>query len=291
MNPLNLLLVVWQAVVSLLRSDAPSPEQTPTPLITPKGRREFNAESRRRRKARQGRPHGRQVRPGPRARHRRSSEKLHGCRRQWPKPRLRLKQIHFKALHLVAEQTALRLDHLAELLGIPFSRAMEVVRDCVELGHLNSRHFLADEQWPWVWVTSQGARTLGVRGFRSSTPSLHRLPYLAGLNLARVHFLRRAREKGVDGVRWVSRKEIEDLHGRQDPYRVPDAMIEGNGQRVAIVILPRPRAIAELSHRLVELERNYDWAWCVPSQKAKLCAERVVLMRDLTRVSIIDIGF
>jgi len=114
---------------------------------------------------------------------------------------------------------------------------------------------------------------------------------LAGLNLARVHFLRRTREKGVNGVRWVSRKEIEDLHGRQDPYRVPDAMIEGNGQRVAIVILPRPRAIAELSHRLVELERSYDWAWCVPSQKAKLCAERVIVMRDLTRVSIIDIGF
>ncbi len=291
MNPLNLLLVVWEAVVSLLRSDAPSPEQVLTPPVTPRGRRELNAERRRRRTARQGSPHGRQVRPGPRARHRRSPKKLHSCRRQWPEPRLRLKQIHFEALHLVAEQTALRLDHLAELLGIPLSRAMKVVHDCVELGYLNSRHFLADEQWPWLWVTSQGARALGVRGFRRSTPSLVRLPYLKGLNLARVHFLRRTREKGVNGVRWVSRREIEDLFGCQDPYRIPDAMIEGNGQRVAIVILPRPRTIAELSHRFVELERSYDWAWCAPSQKAKRCAERAILMRDLTRVSIIDIGF
>ena len=86
---------------------------------------------------------------------------------------------HLEALCLLMEERWIRLDLLAQLLGVPVAEARRVVEVCIGLGLVEDERILVKERYAWVWPTRAGVRATGSDGPCLGPPRLPS-PYPCG---------------------------------------------------------------------------------------------------------------
>ncbi len=122
-----------------------------------------------------------------------------------------------ETLGWVSEQYAVRMDHLAVLLGRSPRTAQRFARRTRAGGLAHCRPLLAGEP-AWLWLTGRGQREAPTT-FKSWSPRLGLLAHIAAVNRVRLHVQRRAPESV-----WVCERSLaRDLPRRQ---HLPDAVVQ-----------------------------------------------------------------
>ena len=231
---------------------------------------------------------------------------------------------HLEALCLLMEERWIRLDLLAQLLGVPVAEARRVVEVCIGLGLVEDERILVKERYAWAWPTRAGVRATG-----SNLPSLGapRLPSLTHAEAAaRVRILLagekqphpclwrlrrslrslarvlvdglsdrygyvlvpkpRASRLAEHGLRWVSERELFRRREAFGSY-VPDALLESRYEEHALLIGLGPRSKARIVEILTDLSRAADTVSCFCFPKQIRQVEKAVAESGLRRVNVV----
>ena len=154
-----------------------------------------------------------------------------------------------ETLGWVSEQYAVRMDHLAVLLGRSPRTAQRFARRtrAGELAHC--RPLLAGDP-AWLWLTGRGQREAPTT-FRSWSPRLGLLAHVDAVNRVRLHVQRRA----PDSV-WVCERSLaRDLPRRQ---HLPDAVVHRGSERHALEVELTVKSNTRIEAILDELTGRYD---------------------------------
>jgi hypothetical protein len=239
-------------------------------------------------------------------------------------PSVRFDLVHLEALCILAEEEFVRADLLARLLGVPLSRAREVLDVCMELGLAKQAMVFVHDNNPWASSTAKGLLVVESTKKQPSEPvNLHEFGCLEAR--ATVHaFLTEAPRQtrlgalgrsiaaqavawladragyslvwkpapGVlqsDGARWVYGSDSVAEHSRDAGSQLADVFLDVNGKRTAILIEPfnkRPQLTAEAFR---ELGRAAGVVCCYCSPWARREITRVIERYGLVNVLVADI--
>lgn len=163
----------------------------------------------------------------------------------------------------VAQQYAVRLDHVQELLsrmpgrggrqvspsGLTLSAVLQVVDRWVSLGLVEYRR-IYDGEPGWVSVTPSGLRMLHLP-FARHTPAESTLPHLHHINRVRLEV-----EHRHPGFQWVSERMLRAAQPRREggslvPH-LPDAQVRAP-KAIALEVERSPKSPKELDDILTEL--------------------------------------
>lgn len=170
-----------------------------------------------------------------------------------------------RVLQWIAEQEAVRIDHLAVLLGreskrknsaLKISGVNTVVYRWIEQGWVSKFNpFMGVENPPFVYLTSKGLADLGI-DFRPTEPSIRHLEHLHQVNRVRL-FLESRRE--LRDMQWKSERVIrsEKALGKRRQEHVPDAEILTDGKVIAIEVELTRKTKNRLVSILDELTFHY----------------------------------
>ncbi len=232
---------------------------------------------------------------------------------------------HFEALCLLMEQRCIRLDLLAQLLGVPVAEARRVVEVCIGLGLVVDERFLVKERHPWAWLTRIGALTTDANHPPVRRPSLFALDHADAVVRVRIlltdekqphpflwrlrNSLRSLARMFADGlgnrcgyvlvpkpsmsrlvrnrVTWVSRLGLL-LKQRTDRIHVPDAMLVSQDREHALLIGLGPKTRAKLREILTHLSRSFDEVNCFCTPRERRMVRRAIEESGLRNVHVFD---
>lgn len=221
----------------------------------------------------------------------------------------RITERDLAALRWIAQQYAIRLDHLQILLArllparervklktagrLTARRAQDVVDRWTELGLVRVRYFLAGEP-PWCWLTGAGLHLLQMQPeLRAYEPKPATLAHLHACNRVRLAYpqLSQAYRQAGETTSWRGEREIraaqEPLKRGQKPPHVPDALVTSS-TRGAIVIEVEltMKTYARLRGILIDLAGNqsYQAIWYFATLKIKQAIEHVVREKEFPDV-------
>ncbi len=185
-------------------------------------------------------------------------------------------------LRWIAEQYAVRFDHLQELLSLqPLGETQEegwlaeaTVRHWIErwrkagiLGHAS----ILVGQPGWVWLTRKGLQILGL-DYRPWTPNPGRLRHLYYVNEVRI--LSEARK---DTPTWISERRLDSERGLRMRGELVGHLPDGelhfsDGAVIAIEVELSTKMSDRLEEILLEVSQRYHGVWyCVlPRMKPHL---------------------
>ena len=109
-------------------------------------------------------------------------------------------------INWIAEQYAIRLDQLAQLIGASEHAARRLMQRWKTAGWAEGRVLIAREE-PWIWITRRGQADMGA-GFRHWEPTLARLAHIRSVNAVRMQ--REARRP--EGI-WTSERTLLQAQG------------------------------------------------------------------------------
>lgn len=177
-----------------------------------------------------------------------------------------------QSLRFIAQQGAIRFDHLQRLLGrlspdpagmkepgvLSEERTRKILRRWQDEDVYEYRQFYA-KQRGWLWLTRKGLKFANV-DLRYYEPSPASLAHLAAVNAIRLTI-----EARRPGDRWVSERE---LRAGQDPHatrrHLPDAeLLTEKGTINALEVELTVKSEKRLQEILVDLASNprYDTIW------------------------------
>lgn len=172
-------------------------------------------------------------------------------------------------MHILAQQRAVRLDHLPRYLAqLSEKRPEQPTRgrlhrawkseahnlvEHLHQGGLLHLHRLGDQHSPWIWLTKGGVQALGLPSTSWSRPAPREFALLYARSSVRL-LLSEADREGT----WISQHDLPDA-GHAD---APDAeFVTSGGERIAIVVclrLPpdREQVLAQMQARLQRVVRE-----------------------------------
>jgi hypothetical protein len=180
-------------------------------------------------------------------------------------------------LRLLAEQGAIPFDQFARFLGADPSQAARVARHLTKAGYADYGRFLHGEPH-WLWLTSRGARHSGL-GFAGLPPRVGAMARARAVNEIRLHITARAPE-----ARWVSGRTVFREQGRTG-FR-PNAVVELEGERHAILVQLRSRPADLLNEMLVSHMRRYDAVVLFCSPRMARGSKRLSKDRDWAKLVV-----
>lgn len=200
----------------------------------------------------------------------------------------------------IAEQYAVRLDHVCILLGqqagkgakapdrISENAARQVLVRWQRAGWAASRKILVAEP-AWVWTSTKGLHELGY-DFKLYAPTLARIDHLHAINEIRLLLARDHPES-----RWISERQLRATlsyeKGASLPH-LPDGALRTPQGMVAIEVELTPKKRSEVRLILLDVLRRYHAVWYFASETAAsivnaarkelepALAERVTIMRS-----------
>ena len=195
----------------------------------------------------------------------------------------RLIERDLDALKWIAQQYAIRLDHLCVLLArliepgayaqapkttgqLTEKRATAIVKRWETLGLVERAWILYNEP-PWIALTPEGLRLVSeeLGELRPYTPTPAKLNHLYHINLTRLLI-----EARRPGIHWVSEREIRASQGKTQqgvkrPH-TPDAIVQTNSKQIAVEVELSTKIHARLDKILHELALSADyhtvWYFC-----------------------------
>ena len=166
-------------------------------------------------------------------------------------------------LRLLSEQGAIPMDQLARFLGMAAKDAEKFVKGLEQAGCVQKDRLLQGDA-PWVWLRHRGARLSGT-GFAASKPAISRLAHTRAINEARLIITGRA-PKG----KWICERALRRDYPKG--VKVPDAVLEIEGERHAIEVELTPKSARRLHWIIAEHQDRHDAVvyFCSPQALGQL---------------------
>lgn len=170
-------------------------------------------------------------------------------------------------LRWVAEQYAVRVDLLRQLVGayrgapVSESAIKWLVARWERAGWVKRQKLLAGQP-QWVWLSRRGVRELAVP-FPYLKPGVGRLEHIHHAGRVRA-FVERKRPE----ARWVSERHANIARRKRRAHRV-DGEVRLGDARIAIEVELSQKSRRRLRAILTELQRDYDTAWYFVSPSAE----------------------
>jgi hypothetical protein len=149
---------------------------------------------------------------------------------------------------LLSEQGAVPIDQLARFLNRDRHRTMGLVEEFQRQNYARCESVLAGDA-DWVWLSKAGNR-YSRTGLRCFEPRLGALPQIRALNELRL----RARAEYPEAA-WVSKRGLVREFGQY--ALIPDASLELNGNRQAILVRFHNRHFGDLEGRIESLRTSF----------------------------------
>lgn len=183
-------------------------------------------------------------------------------------------------LRLLAEQGAIPFDQLARFLGAAEHQAAAIAKHLTDRGFADYGSILHGEPH-WLWLTWRGSRASGT-GFGALPPKVGAMSRIRALNEIRLHICARAPH-----ARWRCGRTVFREQGKRG-HR-PNAIVECDGERHAILVLLRPGARERLVPRLETLLRRHDALIVFTTRRSRPNLERLADQHHWPRVVLRNI--
>ncbi len=174
-----------------------------------------------------------------------------------------------RILTWIAEQYAVRLDHVIDLLGMypgpgvseegmSDSAGRQVVNRWRRAGWVGYQQMLAGEP-PWLWLTREGLAAYGLTQYRAAPPAISRLRHLMAVNQVRF-VLHYQDDEEVD--EWISERMIHaglfDLPSSEETRHIPDGILKRDNDLYAVEVELRQKKPADIYKKMRALLHAWD---------------------------------